>query len=493
MTSQKALEKIALGENLTCEFKRCGGNIENDVLETVCAFLNRWGGDIFLGVEDDGTILGVPANAAKDLIRNFNNCLNNDKLFNPTAVCAIEEIKIEDKVILHAYIGASSQVHAFKGKIYDRVDDSDFVVKGTDPIAQLYIRKQNIFTERRMFFNFKIEDFREDVFDKVRIRVQNRNKNHPWLEMTNLEILKNLGMYTKDAESDKTGFALASVLLFGTDEMIRYCLPAYRTDAICRKINVDRYDDRDIIETNLIDSVGRLMDFAQKHLNDKFYLAPDMQRISLSSNICREIIVNMLMHREFSSSLIPRFIIEKDKIITENANKAQMPDEITLENLSPLSKNPMIAKVFREIGFAEELGSGTRNLYKYVPIYSGSSARPQLMDGDIFRVTIPLDDELPAATEQVNPTSTLQVDPTSTEQVTEQVRRIVLCLGKKSLSVKEILDCLDLHHRPTLMSDYIRPAIDGKFVEMTQPDSPNSPTQKYRLTAKGLEYKKSME
>ena len=106
-----------------------------------------------------------------------------------------------------------------------------------------------------------------------------------------------------------------------------------------------------------------------------------MQRISLSSNICRVIIVNMLMHREFSSSLIPRFIIEKDRIITENANKAQMPDEITLENLSPLSKNPMIAKVFREIGFAEELGSGTRNLYKYVPMYSGISAKPTMMDG----------------------------------------------------------------------------------------------------------------
>lgn len=489
MTGQKALEKIALGENLTCEFKRCGGKIENDVLETVCAFLNRWGGDIFLGVADNGTILGIPQNAAKDLIRNFNNCLNNDKLFNPTAVCAIEEIKIENKIILHAYIGASSQVHAFKGKIYDRVDDSDFVVKGTDPIAQLYIRKQNIFTERRMFFNFKIEDFREDVFNRVRVRVQNKNKNHPWLEMTNLEILKNLGMYTKDAESDKTGFALASVLLFGTDEMIRYCLPAYRTDAICRKINVDRYDDRDIIETNLIDSVGRLMDFAQKHLNDKFYLAPDMQRISLSSNICREIIVNMLMHREFSSSLIPRFIIEKDKIITENANKAQMPDEITLENLSPLSKNPMIAKVFREIGFAEELGSGTRNLYKYVPIYSGSSARPQLMDGDIFRVTIPLDDEHPAASEQVSPASTTQVATQVTTQVTTQVGKLLSVLNGE-MSKSELMKKLKLANYKNFSTQYIQKALEFDVIEMTQPDSPNSPTQKYRLTAKGLEYKK---
>lgn len=489
MTGQKALEKIALGENLTCEFKRCGGKIENDVLETVCAFLNRWGGDIFLGVADNGTILGIPQNAAKDLIRNFNNCLNNDKLFNPTAVCAIEEIKIEDKIILHAYIGASSQVHAFKGKIYDRVDDSDFVVKGTDPIAQLYIRKQNIFTERRMFFNFKIEDFREDVFNKVRVRVQNKSKNHPWLEMTNLEILKNLGMYTKDAESDKTGFALASVLLFGTDEMIRYCLPAYRTDAICRKINVDRYDDRDIIETNLIDSVGRLMDFAQKHLNDKFYLAPDMQRISLSSNICREIIVNMLMHREFSSSLIPRFIIEKDKIITENANKAQMPDEITLENLSPLSKNPMIAKVFREIGFAEELGSGTRNLYKYVPIYSGSSARPQLMDGDVFRVTIPLDDELPAATEQVSSVSTTQATTQVATQVTTQVGKLLSVLNGE-MSKSELMKKLKLANYKNFSTQYIQKALEFDVIEMTQPDSPNSPTQKYRLTAKGLEYKK---
>ena len=76
MTSQKALEKISLGENISCEFKRCGGNIERDVLETVCSFLNRWGGDIFLGVADDGEILGVPKNAVKDLVRNFNSCLN---------------------------------------------------------------------------------------------------------------------------------------------------------------------------------------------------------------------------------------------------------------------------------------------------------------------------------------------------------------------------------------------------------------------------------
>lgn len=46
-----------------------------------------------------------------------------------------------------------------------------------------------------------------------------------------------------------------------------------------------------------------------------------------------------------------------------------------------------------------------------------------------------------------------------TEQVTEQVRRLVDCLKEKPLSVKEIFVALNLKHRPTLMQDYIKPAL----------------------------------
>ena len=54
----------------------------------------------------------------------------------------------------------------------------------------------------------------------------------------------------------------------------------------------------------------------------------------------------------------------------------------------------MIAKVFREIGFAEELGSGTRNLYKLVPLYSGKNVKPKIIDGDVFKVYIPLSEKI---------------------------------------------------------------------------------------------------
>ncbi|MCF8039767.1 MAG: cell filamentation protein Fic [Desulfohalobiaceae bacterium] len=52
---------------------------------------------------------------------------------------------------------------------------------------------------------------------------------------------------------------------------------------------------------------------------------------------------------------------------------------------------------------------------------------------------------------------------------------------------------MQMKHRPTFLYDYLQPSIDAGFVEMTQPNSPRSPTQKYRLTSKGLEYIDKLE
>ena len=49
-------ELIQKGEGIDLEFKSCRDQLSRDVYETVCAFLNRHGGTILLGVKDDGTI-----------------------------------------------------------------------------------------------------------------------------------------------------------------------------------------------------------------------------------------------------------------------------------------------------------------------------------------------------------------------------------------------------------------------------------------------------
>ena len=80
---------------------------------------------------------------------------------------------------------------------------------------------------------------------------------------------------------------------------------------------------------------------------------------------------------------------------------------------------------------------------------------------------------------------TEQVAEQVTEQVTEQVKRLLEVLNSRELTLKEVLVELGLRHRPTLIYTYIQPALHDDLIEQTQQDSPNSPTQKYKLTEKG--------
>lgn len=58
-------------------------------------------------------------------------------------------------------------------------------------------------------------------------------------------------------------------------------------------------------------------------------------------------------------------------------------------NFSPYPKNPVVSKFFRQIGRAEELGSGIRNMFKYVSHYTPRKS-PDFFEGDIFKAFIPV-------------------------------------------------------------------------------------------------------
>jgi ATP-dependent DNA helicase RecG len=59
MEMSEILALIKGGENKSIEFKKSTTDISKDVYETVGSFSNREGGHIFLGVKDNGTVLGV--------------------------------------------------------------------------------------------------------------------------------------------------------------------------------------------------------------------------------------------------------------------------------------------------------------------------------------------------------------------------------------------------------------------------------------------------
>ena len=112
----------------------------------------------------------MPEKAAPDLIKNFIKVISNPTLFSPTIYLVPEIIKYDEKrTIIHVHIPPSAEVHSFKKVIYDRVDDADVKVTSTSAIAQMYIRKQNIFTEKKIFPYAKMEDLRLDLLPKIRV------------------------------------------------------------------------------------------------------------------------------------------------------------------------------------------------------------------------------------------------------------------------------------------------------------------------------------
>ncbi len=103
MNIDRIREILNSGESLTVEFKQSKNKLNKDVFETVCAFLNRNGGHLFLGVEDDGEIVGINPDAdRKKLKKEFVTYMNNPRIrLSPTAYISIEEVEIDGKVILY--------------------------------------------------------------------------------------------------------------------------------------------------------------------------------------------------------------------------------------------------------------------------------------------------------------------------------------------------------------------------------------------------------
>ena len=137
----------------------------------------------------------------------------------------------------------------------------------------------------------------------------------------------------------------------------------------------------------MVEAYERLSQFVQKHLPDPFYLKGD-QRISLRDKIFREVIANLLVHREYISAYPAQLIVEPERVVTKNANRAVSHGLIDPQHFSPHPKNPVMLNFFKQLGRADKLGSGIRNVTKYLPHYvPGKTA--QFTEGDMFETIVP--------------------------------------------------------------------------------------------------------
>lgn len=230
------------------------------------------------------------------------------------------------------------------------------------------------------------DDLEMDLLDAVRDALRANDADHPWLPLSDGELLRAARLFGRDQLTGERGFNLAAIALLGKEDTILDVMPLYRTDAVLRRVETDRYDDRLICRSNLVRAYDELVGFCEKWLPDSFVLDGG-QRKSARDVIVHELVCNCLIHREFVSPHIARIIIDGEGIYTNNASRALFAGPVTLESLDPTPKNPVIANFFTQMGRSEELGSGTRNLYKFSRLYTGKD--PVLEDGDQFTAFVP--------------------------------------------------------------------------------------------------------
>ena len=388
ITIDEIRELIKIGEKIDVEFKESKTALTKDVFDTVCSFSNRTGGHILLGVNDQKEIVGVNEDKIDKIIKDFTNCINSPQKIYPPLYLIPEVFDIDGKKIIYIKVPEGTQVYRHNGRIWDRSYEGDInITDHADLVFKLYARKQNSYFVNKVYPNLDISFLDSAVIEKARKMAVVRNENHAWGSMNNEELLRSANLILVDPDTKREGITLAAILLFGKENTIMSILPQHKTDAIFRVENKDRYDDRDVVTTNLIDSYERLISFGQKHLNDLFVL-DGIVNVNARDRILREIVSNTLAHRDYSSGFPSKMIIDDEKIVIENSNLSHGIGPLDIQKFEPFPKNPSISKVFREIGLADELGSGMRNTYKYTQLYS--KQQPLFEEGDIFRTIIPL-------------------------------------------------------------------------------------------------------
>lgn len=456
------------------------GEIPKDVYETVCSFSNRYGGNIYLGVQDDGKILGIGPEKVSSMTKDFVTTIQSGQKIMPPLYLDVDVYEFDKKTILHVFVPNSSQVHRMNGRvIFDRNNDSDIdITNNTNLVQQMYTRKQSEYTENKIYPYVQENDLKHELIERVRKTSVNADGELNLADKTDIEVLKSLSMYRKDYLTGDEGFTLAGVVTFGKNEVVRGIVPYFAIDVLLRINDVERYDDRLRISMNLIDSYSEIMDFIAKYISNPFYLKKD-KRIEIRDVLFREVIVNMLVHREYSNPFVSRIVITKKDIIIENANKPVHPGKLKRGEIRPYPKNPNIARVFHMIGLVEELGSGVGKIFEFSPILLGGE--PVIDNEGHFIVTLPITKKgLSNLSRNLD-----DHDKSIAEHHVTKEQARVLDILEKPMSVKEIYELTDVPGNRKLASfriQVIKVLLDMGLISRTIPDKPRSPRQKYFRT-----------
>ena len=371
MTEKEIEILLSEGEGLNVEFK---SSFNNEVIETLVAFANTSGGSVLVGVTNDGILSGVTINS-----ETIQNWLNEIK--NKTSPCVIPDVEVVEKGVIIIVVFSIQEFPvkpvSIRGKYFKRVANSNHILS-TQEVVNLHLQSFNTSWDYHTNNQYSINDISLEKVETAISRINQAGGN----------ITDDAVSFLKKTDLVRGGLVTnASYLLFKKEDSVLTTieLGRFQTEIIIK--------DSSRTKDDILTQTDQVMDFVLKHINKEIVItgeARNTQKWQYPLEAIREIVMNMIVHRDYRSASDSIVKIFNNKI--EFYNPGRLPDNITVEDLlsnnyKSTPRNKLIADFFKNLGLIEKYGSGIRRVISH---FEGENLpRPDFRNiSDGFLVTI---------------------------------------------------------------------------------------------------------
>ncbi len=356
---------ILHGESLTLEFKSdIKGLPDRELIAAIVALANTEGGNLLLGVEDDGKVTGL--NPSHHNLSGLVTLIANRT--NPSLSVKVYSERINERLIARIHVPRSRHlVSTSDGLLLRR----RLIATGHPEAVPFYphefIQRQStmglIDPSARVIDELSVDDLNPLERHRIRESIRKYGGDHVLLSLTDHELDGALGL---TSVLDGTCYpTLAGLLLLGREEHLRRLLPAHEVafQVLERtEVRVNEFFRKPLLQVfDEVDQLFRARVIEQEFQIDLFRVAvPNYDRLAF-----REAFVNALVHRDYARLGAVHIRMDDDGLTF--SSPGGFVEGVTLQNLlvvAPRSRNPLLADILKRIGLAERTGRGIDRIYE---------------------------------------------------------------------------------------------------------------------------------
>jgi ATP-dependent DNA helicase RecG len=362
MTKEQLLQRLTDIEWDDFEAKTAQNELPKNVWETVSTFANGSGGWVVLGVSQNGKkfeITGV--SDGEKLEQDFNNVLRGREKFNVLIQSQNHKYEFDNKKVLAFFVPSSEQKPVYFNSLRNTfICTGSADRRATDSEINALLRDQLFgVMSARPVLRTTLDDLSRTTLFRYRNYMARMNPGLYYNSLSEDEFLLRLQIVDGDH------LTYGGLLFMGKNPAINQTFPDFRVDLLeipgrSYAEAATRYTFRLEEQENLWEYYFAIIERLKRYVNMPFRMN-DMGfafEDSPQFNAIREALVNLLMHSDYFSPMKPRVRIFSNRIEFENPGGFPRPVEELKQIDVSLPRNPVIAKLFRNVKLAENAGYG---------------------------------------------------------------------------------------------------------------------------------------